>query len=296
MLDIKGSITAIITPFDNEGSVDQKALRNLVEFHISNGTNGIVPCGTTGESATLSHEEHFDVVEIVIDQVSGRVPVIAGAGSNSTLETKLLTKHAKDAGAEAALLITPYYNKPTQEGLFQHYKEIATSVDIPIILYNVPGRTALNMLPETVIRLSKIDNIVGIKEASGSIEQAVEIMKYTENFTLLSGEDSLTYPLMTLGAKGVISVTNNIAPGLMAKMCSCVLDGNYEDAREIHFKLSKLFKVLFCETNPIPVKKALYLMGVIEDEVRLPLTVMSKEGTEILKSAMREIGIELVNN
>ncbi len=296
MLDIKGSITAIITPFDKEGNVDQKVLRNLVEFHILNGTNGIVPCGTTGESATLSHDEHFDVVEIVIDQVAGRVPVIAGAGSNSTLETKLLTKHAKDAGADAALLITPYYNKPTQEGLYQHYNEIAKSVDIPIVLYNVPGRTALNMLPETVIRLSKIDNIIGIKEASGSIEQSVEIMKYTENFSLLSGEDFLTYPLMTLGATGVISVTNNVVPNLMATMCSSILDGKYLDAREIHFKLSKLFKVLFCETNPIPVKKALYLMGMIQDEVRLPLTCMSEQGTDVLKSTMHELGLDLVNS
>jgi len=291
----KGSIVAIVTPMKNN-KVDEEALRRLVEFQIENGTDGIVPCGTTGESATLTYEEHCQVIDIVIDQAKKRVPVIAGTGSNSTHETIFLTEHAKKAGADGALIITPYYNKPTQEGLYQHFKAVAESVDIPIILYNVPGRTACNMLPETVIRLSKIKNIVGVKEASGSLDQATEIILNTdENFSLLSGEDSLSYPLFCIGAKGVISVATNIVPALMAKMYDAFEAADYKTALETHLKLFPLFKAIFFETNPIPVKKAVHLMGLIEDEIRLPLVKMTKANEEKLRKVLLDLGINLKN-
>lgn len=292
---ISGSIVAIVTPFLDD-KIDEVALRNLVEFHIDNGTDGIVPCGTTGESATLSHEEHFNVVEIVIDQVKGRIPVIAGSGSNSTTESILLTEHAKRSGADAALLITPYYNKPTQEGLYIHYKTIADRVDIPIILYNVPSRTAVNMSSDTVIRLSKIDNIVGIKEASGNFDQITDIIRNTDDkFTMLSGEDALFYPTLALGGDGAISVSNNVVPNLMAKMYDTFVSGNYNQAKDIHYQLLDLFKILFCETNPIPVKYALYLLGMISDEIRLPLIKMSRDNSERLREVLIDLGIDLVD-
>lgn len=291
----KGSIVAIVTPMKN-GKVDEKALRDLVEFQIQNGTDGIVPCGTTGESATLSYEEHCQVIDIVIDQTQKRVPVIAGTGSNSTHETIYLTEHAKKAGADCALIITPYYNKPTQEGLYQHFKAVAEAVDIPIILYNVPGRTAVNMLPETVIRLSKIGNIVGVKEASGSLDQATEILSNVDkNFALLSGEDSLSFPLFCIGAKGVISVATNIVPSMMADMWDAFDRGEFLRAREIHMKLFPLFKAIFFETNPIPVKKAVYLMGMIEDEIRLPLVTMTKTNEDKLRKVLVDLGLKLKN-
>ncbi|MGA1861687.1 4-hydroxy-tetrahydrodipicolinate synthase [Deferribacter thermophilus] len=291
----KGSIVAIVTPM-KDGKVDEAKLRELVEFQIEKGTDGIVPCGTTGESATLTYEEHCQVIDIVIDQVKGRVPVIAGTGSNSTHETIFLTKHAKEAGADAALVITPYYNKPTQKGLYEHFKAVAEAVDIPIILYNVPGRTAVNMLPETVIELSKIKNIVGVKEASGSLDQAAEIIAGTDDsFALLSGEDSLTYPLLCLGAKGVISVATNIVPELMAELVDSFFAGDINKAKELHYKLFPLFKAIFFETNPIPVKKALYLMGLIEDEIRLPLVPMTEANTERLRKVLLDLGLSLKN-
>ncbi|BAI79726.1 dihydrodipicolinate synthase [Deferribacter desulfuricans SSM1] len=291
----KGSIVAIVTPM-KDGKVDEAKLRELVEFQIEKGTDGIVPCGTTGESATLTYEEHCQVIDLVIDQVKGRVPVIAGTGSNSTHETIFLTKHAKEAGADAALVITPYYNKPTQKGLYEHFKAVAEAVDIPIILYNVPGRTAVNMLPETVIELSKIKNIVGVKEASGSLDQAAEIIAGTDDsFALLSGEDSLTYPLLCLGAKGVISVATNIVPELMAELVDSFFAGDINKAKELHYKLFPLFKAIFFETNPIPVKKALYLMGLIEDEIRLPLVPMTEANTERLRKVLLDLGLSLKN-
>lgn len=291
----KGSIVAIVTPMKN-GKVDEKALRDLVEFQIQNGTDGIVPCGTTGESATLSYEEHCQVIDIVIDQTQKRVPVIAGTGSNSTHETIYLTEHAKKAGADCALIITPYYNKPTQEGLYQHFKAVAEAVDIPIILYNVPGRTAVNMLPETVIRLSKIGNIVGVKEASGSLDQATEILSNVDkDFALLSGEDSLSFPLFCIGAKGVISVATNIVPSMMADMWDSFDRGDFLRAREIHMKLFPLFKAIFFETNPIPVKKAVYLMGMIEDEIRLPLVTMTKTNEDKLRKVLVDLELKLKN-
>jgi len=295
MNKISGSIVAIVTPFLDD-KIDEVALRNLVEFHIANGTDGIVPCGTTGESATLSHDEHFNVVEIVIDQVKGRIPVIAGAGSNSTTETILLTEHAKKCGADAALLITPYYNKPTQDGLYMHYKTVADRVDIPIILYNVPSRTAINMCSDTVIRLSKIDNIVGIKEASGSIDQITEIIRNTDDsFTMLSGEDYLFYPILALGGDGVISVSTNVVPDLMSKLYDTFISRDYNQSKDIHYKLLDLFKVLFSETNPIPVKYALYLQGMISDELRLPLLKMSSDNIDRLKKVLIDLGIDLSN-
>ena len=292
----QGSIVALVTPF-KQGELDEKALRDLVEFHIAEGTNAIVPCGTTGESATLSHEEHCRVIEIVIDQVKKRLPVIAGAGSNSTKEAVFLTEHAKKSGADAVLSITPYYNKPTQAGLYQHFKTIAEQVDIPVVLYNVPGRTGVNMLPDTVIELSKIKNIVGVKEASGSLDQAGAILQHTDDsFDVISGEDSLTFPMMAMGAKGVISVTANVAPKKMAQMCKAVLENNMIEARKLHYELIDLSKAVFYETNPIPAKKAVYLMGLIENEIRLPLVEMTKENTEKLKTVMKNLGIKIVNN
>lgn len=292
----QGSIVALVTPF-KQGELDEKALRNLVEFHILEGTDAIVPCGTTGESATLSHEEHCRVIEIVIEQVNKRIPVIAGAGSNSTKEAIFLTEHAKKSGADAVLSITPYYNKPTQEGLFQHFKTIAEHVDIPMVLYNVPGRTGVNMLPETVVRLSKIKNIVGVKEASGSLDQAGAIIQHTDDsFDVISGEDSLTFPMMAMGAKGVISVVANVAPKKMAQMCKAVLNNNMLEARKLHYELLDLSKAVFYETNPIPAKKAVYLMGLMENEIRLPLVEMTKENTEKLKNVMQNLGIKIVNS
>jgi len=286
-----GSYVAIVTPF-KDGKVDEPTLRKLVDYQIAQGTDGIVPCGTSGESATLTHEEHCKVIDIVIDQTNKRVPVVAGAGSNSTHETLALTEHAKKAGADGALLITPYYNKPSQEGLYQHYKYVAERVEIPIIMYNVPGRTACNMLPETTIRLSKIPNIVSIKEASGSMDQAAEIINNTDDdFGLLAGEDALIFPYLTLGSNGVISASVNACPALVAEMYDAFAAGNTKRALELHFKLLPLFDAFFMETNPVPVKKALELMGLIGPEVRLPLLEMTPEGTAKMKAVMEQVGI-----
>ncbi|MCX8084962.1 MAG: 4-hydroxy-tetrahydrodipicolinate synthase [Calditerrivibrio sp.] len=290
----KGAITALVTPM-KDGMVDEEKLRNLVEFQIENGISGLVPCGTTGEAATLSYEEHMKVIEIVVDQAKKRVPVIAGTGSNSTHETIYLTEFAKKVGCEAALVVTPYYNKPTQKGLYEHYKAVAEAVDIPLVLYNVPGRTAVNMLPETVIKLSKINNIVAVKEASGSLDQVSEIIAGVDaNFDVLSGDDSMTIPMMALGGKGVISVASNIAPKEVSTMVECWLNGKIEEAKRLHLKLFPLFKGIFLETNPIPVKKALYLMGIIENDIRLPLVEMTPEGTEKLRKILIDLNIKLV--
>lgn len=290
----QGSMVALATPLKND-KIDENALRRLVDFQIENGTDALVPCGTTGESATLSYAEHCSVIEIVIDQTKKRVPIIAGAGSNSTHETIFLTEHAKKSGADGVLLITPYYNKPTQEGLFRHFQAVAEAVDIPQVLYNVPSRTGVNMLPETTVRLAGIKGIVGIKEASGSIDQAAYIIKNTpKEFHLISGEDSLTFPLMCLGAKGVISVATNIVPREMSEMCAKILKGDIAGAREIHYKLLDIFKGIFFETNPIPVKKALYFMGLAEDEIRLPLVTMTDSYACKLKDMMKELGIKIV--
>lgn len=286
-----GSIVAIVTPF-KDGRVDETALSALIENHVASGTAGIVPCGTTGESATLTHEEHKRVIELTVKIAGGRIPVIAGSGSNSTEEAVSLTLHAKSAGADGALLITPYYNKPTQEGLYQHYKKIAEAVNFPLVLYNIPGRTGVNMLPETVLRLMPFKNIVGIKEGSGSIQQVVELIHLCgERLTVISGDDAITLPMMVLGAKGVISVTANIVPGDMAKMVSTALQGDMCAALSWHDRLYPLHKALFLETNPIPVKAALALMGKCRDEVRLPLVPLSGPNRDRLKEVMTDYGL-----
>ncbi len=287
----KGSMVAIVTPFKN-GKVDEKALGDLIEFHVKSGTDVIVPCGTTGESATLSHEEHHRVVEFTVKTVNKRTPVIAGAGSNSTSETLELTTYAKKAGADGVLLITPYYNKPTQEGLYQHFKKVAESVDIPVILYNVPGRTSVNMLPPTVARLRAVRNIVGIKEATGDMKQVSEVIRLCgRDFDVLSGDDFTTFPMLALGGVGAISVTANIAPADCAAMFDAFFAGKTDEARRLHYKLEPLHGPMFIETNPIPVKTALALMGKIAEEFRLPLCPMADANKEKLKKALKDYGL-----
>jgi 4-hydroxy-tetrahydrodipicolinate synthase len=286
-----GSLVAIVTPFKN-GRVDERALVDLIEFQIANGTDGIVPCGTTGESATLTHDEHNQVIRLTIEAVRRRVPVIAGTGSNATAEAIALTKHAQEAGADGALLITPYYNKPTQEGLFRHYKAIAEAVELPLVLYNIPGRTSVNMLPATVARLASIKNIVAIKEGSASLQQVSEIVQACgERITVLSGDDPLTLPMMAIGAKGVITVTANIVPRDMAAMVDAFTAGKLDEAMRVHYRLSPLFTALFYETNPIPVKEALAMMGKIQPELRLPLCPMSAENRDKLARALKDYGL-----
>jgi 4-hydroxy-tetrahydrodipicolinate synthase len=286
-----GSHVAIVTPF-RKGTVDERAFSDLIEWQIASGTHGIVPCGTTGESATLSHEEHNRVIELTVEIVNRRVPVIAGTGSNSTDEAIALTRHAKRAGADGALLITPYYNKPTQEGLYRHYKAVAESVDLPLVLYNIPGRTGVNMLPSTIARLSSIKTIVGVKEGSGSVQQASDIVQMCgDRLTVLAGDDSLTLPMMAVGGKGVITVTANIVPAEMATLVNAFSSGRIADAQRIHFKLSPLFAALFFETNPIPVKEALGMMGKIDPELRLPLCPMAQDTREKLVRALKDAGL-----
>jgi len=282
-----GSMVALVTPFKN-GAIDEIALEKLVEFQITQGTQVICPCGTTGESATLSFEEHEKVVEIVIRAAAGRVPVMAGTGSNNTEEAIRLTRHAQKAGADACLLITPYYNRPTQEGLYQHFKKIAEQVDIPLVLYNVPSRTGVNMLPETVERLAQIKTIVGIKEASGMLSQISEIVRRCgSDFDVISGDDVNTLPLMAVGGKGVISVTANIAPREVSSMVRAAQNGDYEEARRLHLHLLPLHDAMFLQTNPIPVKTALSMMGKIAPELRLPLCPMPDELSRKLRSVLQ---------
>jgi len=287
----KGSIVAIVTPF-KDGKVDEEAYRELIEFQIENGTSAIVPCGTTGESATLNMEEHARVIDIAIEAVNKRVPVIAGTGGNSTNEAIELTAHAKKAGADATLQVTPYYNKPTQEGLYQHFKAIAEAVPLPQVLYNVPGRTSVNMLPETVARLAELPEVVAIKEASGNLGQMAEIVNLAgDKITLLSGDDNLTLPVLALGGKGVISVVANIVPKDTADMVAAWEQGQVDKAREMFYKLLPLCKAMFFETNPIPVKTSLALMGKIKEEMRLPLCSMSPANLERLKKVLGEYGL-----
>jgi len=288
----RGSIVAIVTPFRN-GKVDEKALGSLIEWHIKEGTNAIVPCGTTGESATLDYKEHFRVIQFTVEVVKNRVPVIAGTGANATDETIMITKEAKRSGADAALLVSPYYNKPTQEGLYRHYKAIAEAVKIPMVLYNVPGRTAVNMLPATVARLAEIKNIVGIKEATGDMKQVSEIIRLCgDRIDVISGDDFTTLPLMALGGQGVISVSANVAPRLVSQMCALWDQGKHDEARAIHYKLEPLNAAMFIETNPIPVKTALAMTGKIKEEFRLPLCEMSPANREKLKAVLK--GMKLV--
>ncbi len=288
----RGSIVAIVTPF-KKGKVDEKKLAELVQFQVDNGTSGIVPCGTTGESPTLTMAEHEKVVEICIDAVQGRIPIIAGTGSNSTAEAISLTKHAAKAGADAALLVTPYYNKPTQEGLYRHFKAVAHAVDIPIILYNIPGRSSRNIEIPTMARLARdCKNIIGVKEAAGSVSQMQEIKQLCpKDFLLISGDDGLTLPLLAIGGIGVISVAANIVPQDVANLVTTFNDGDIFGAQQIYFKLLPLVKALFLETNPIPVKTAMGMLGMCQDELRLPLCPMSQANLVSLKQALIDYGL-----
>ncbi|MEW6101887.1 MAG: 4-hydroxy-tetrahydrodipicolinate synthase [Candidatus Omnitrophota bacterium] len=288
----KGSIVAIVTPFQN-GKVDEKKLRDLIEFQIKNGASGIVPCGTTGESATLSFEEHDRVIEVSIEQARKRVAVIAGTGSNSTEEAIMLTKHAAKAGADASLQVSPYYNRPTQRGLYEHFKAVAESVHIPIILYNIASRTGVNIEPETIAGLARdCKNIAGVKEASGNLEQMSRIKAACpEGFDLIAGDDSLTLPVLSIGGTGVISVVANIVPAEVASLVAEFEKGNINKARQIHYKLLPLIKAMFIETNPIPVKTAMGLLGLCEPDLRLPLSPMSEQNLQLLKKSLVEYGL-----
>jgi 4-hydroxy-tetrahydrodipicolinate synthase len=288
----KGSIVAIVTPFHN-GKIDENKLRELIDFQIKNGTSGIVPCGTTGESATLSFDEHEKVIEITIDQVDKRAPVIAGTGSNSTAEAIMLTKEAAAAGADASLQVSPYYNRPTQAGLYEHFKAVAQSVDIPIILYNIAGRTGVNIEPETIARLVQdCKNIVAVKEASGSLDQMSRIRQLCpKSFDLISGDDSLTLPVLSIGGTGIISVVANIVPGDVAALVSAFEKGDIRKAQQLHYKLLPLIKAVFIETNPIPVKTAMGLLGMCRPDLRLPMCSMSAANLEKLKEALKDYGL-----
>ena len=286
-----GSMVALVTPF-KEGKVDWQSLEALVDFHIQNGTNGIVPCGTTGESATLDHKEHHEVIERVTKAVNKRIPVIAGTGSNSTTEAVALTKEAEKAGADGALMISPYYNRPTQEGIYQHYKKVASQVGIPIIVYNIPGRTGSKIEPETLARLAEIKNVAGVKEATGSVDQAIDVIRLCgDNLAVYSGEDSLTFSLMALGGKGVISTVANIAPKEMSELTNACLDGKWGRGRDLQLKLVPLIRSVFIETNPIPIKTALALMGKCSGELRLPLTPMSEGNLKTLRKTMSDFAL-----
>jgi len=287
----EGVMTALITPF-RDGEVDEPALRGLVERQIEAGVDGLVPCGSTGESATLSHEEHNRVVEITIDAAAGRVPVVAGTGSNSTAEAIALTAHAKEAGASGALLLSPYYNKPTQEGIYEHYAAVARETGLPLVIYNIPGRTASNIAPETIGRLAQLEHIVGIKEASGDLDQMSHVVAACpEDFAVLSGDDSLTLPLMSVGGKGVISTSSNVAPSQMAALVRTFAAGDAAGARALHHELLPLFDALFCETNPIPVKAACAALGWCDGEIRLPMTQITEPNLERLKVVLKDLGI-----
>ncbi|WP_462382516.1 4-hydroxy-tetrahydrodipicolinate synthase [Pseudomonas sp. Marseille-QA0892] len=289
---ISGSMVALATPMDAQGRLDWDSLSKLVDFHLQEGTNAIVAVGTTGESATLDVSEHIDAIGRVVEQVKGRIPVIAGTGGNSTRESVELTREAKNVGADACLLVTPYYNKPTQEGLYRHFREIAESVDIAQILYNVPGRTACDMLPDTVVRLADVANIIGIKEATGDLARAKTLIeRVPSDFLVYSGDDGTAVELMLLGGKGNISVTANVAPRLMSELCAAAIAGDADTARALNERLMPLNKALFIESNPIPVKFALHEMGLIPEGIRLPLTWLSDACQEPVRQAMRQSGL-----
>ncbi len=287
----EGVFTALVTPFRGD-AVDEPALRALVERQVAAGVDGIVPCGSTGEAATLSHAEHRRVVEVCVEAARGRVQVLAGTGSNSTRESIELTRHARDAGADGALLISPYYNKPTQEGVVAHYAAVARESGLPLVVYNIPGRTASNILPATMARLAEIELVVGVKEACGDVAQISRVVAACpDSFTVLSGDDALTLPVIAVGGRGVISTTSNVAPREMVELVAAARAGQLARAREIHLRLLPLFDALFCETNPIPVKAALALLGLVEDEIRLPLTPLGAANRERVQAALKEQGI-----
>ena len=287
---LQGSMVAIVTPFA-DGQVDYEALARLIEFQIAGGAQGIVPCGTTGESPTLSHAEHGEVIEFTIKQVAGRIPVIAGTGSNSTEEAVRLTRRAKDAGADACLIVSPYYNKPTQQGMFDHIRRLA-EVELPIVLYNIPGRTSIELAPETIIRMyNEIEMVVAIKEATGKLDIASEIASACD-ITILSGDDSLTLPLSSVGATGVISVLANILPAELRSFCDTIASGDITAARAMHLKLFPLFKGMFVQTNPIPIKAALAMAGMIRNELRLPMSPLDDEYRQPLAELLGQFGVD----
>jgi len=286
----RGSIVAVVTPFTEDYEVDFDAYGRLVDMHLAEGTHGIVPCGCTGEAATLSHEEQHKCIKFVVERVAGRMPIIAGTGSNNTNEAISLTKHAKDVGADGALVITPYYNKPTEEGQIAHYRAIADAAEFPIMLYNVPGRTATKLSPETVATLGEHPHIASIKEACGSLNQVSDIRAQSD-IVVMSGDDALTLPMMAVGATGVVSVAANVAPGKSAAMCNAFLDGDYAKAQALHYELLPLYKALFFESNPIPVKAALAEMGLIKNVLRLPLTPMRAEPFARLLPVLEQLGL-----
>jgi 4-hydroxy-tetrahydrodipicolinate synthase len=287
----KGSMVALVTPF-KDGKIDEKALESLVEFHIKNGTTALVPCGTTGESATLNYDEHDRVIELTVEFAAGRIPVIAGTGSNCTDEAIKLTAHAKKAGAAASLQVSPYYNRPTQKGLYLHFRAIAEAVDMPVILYNIASRTGVNIEPETFVKLAGVKNIIGVKEASGSLEQMSRIKKACpKEFLLISGDDALTLPVLSIGGVGIISVVSNIIPGDVADMCAAFEKGDIKKAEALHYKMLPLVKACFIETNPIPVKTAMGLMKMIDPGMRLPLCEMAPENREKLVKELKGYGL-----
>ena len=287
----EGVLTALVTPF-RDGDPDEEALRNLIERQIEAGVDGLVPCGSTGESATLSHTEHQSVVEITVQAVRGRVPVVAGTGSNDTAAAIELTRHARRAGADGALLISPYYNKPTQQGIVEHYSAVAREAQLPLLVYNIPGRTGSNILPATMARLADIEHVVGVKEACGDLGQISELIaRCPDGFDVLSGDDALTLAMLAIGARGLISTTSNVAPREMCELVRAFRAGDSARARAIHYQLLPLFDALFCETNPIPVKTALHLMGLIDPQVRLPLTPIEARNRERVQVALKELGV-----
>ncbi len=291
-MKFQGAFTALVTPFQN-GEIDEERFRSLIERQINEGINGLVPCGTTGESATMSHQEHMQAIKVCVEQADGRVPVVAGAGSNNTREAVELTRFAKEAGADGALHITPYYNKPTQEGMVAHFTAIAQEVSLPLIIYNVPGRTGSNLLPETLARMSRdIPEVVGVKEASGNIRQISEVIEYCgQDFTVLAGDDFVVLPLLALGGKGVISVASNLVPAKMAELCSAFLANDLDRAQVIHYSLAPLCRAMFLETNPIPVKTAMALMGKLDLEFRLPLVPMQPDHKAELNRVLKDSGL-----
>ncbi|MBP8277819.1 MAG: 4-hydroxy-tetrahydrodipicolinate synthase [Propionivibrio sp.] len=292
MNTITGSIVAIVTPMHEDGSLDLPCLRKLIDFHVQEGTDAIVIVGTTGESPTVDVEEHQELIRVAVDHAAGRIPVIAGTGANSTSEAIEMTAFAKKVGADAALSVVPYYNKPTQEGLYRHFKAIAEAVDIPVILYNVPGRTVADLANETTLRLAQIPNIVGIKDATGNMERGAELInRAPEGFSVFSGDDGTACALLMLGGKANISVVANVAPRMMHEMCMAAISGDVAKARELNFRLSALSRHLFCEANPIPVKWACQQMGLMEGGIRLPLTPLSADCHERVRSAMRQAGL-----
>lgn len=289
----EGALTAMVTPFDEEGKVDEEGLRENVRFQIKRGIHGLVPVGTTGECATLSYEEHNRVVDVVVDAAKGKVPVLAGTGSNSTWEAVMLTQHAKEVGADGALLVVPYYNKPTQAGLYAHFKKLAEEVDLPQVIYNIPSRTGVNMMPEVMAKLAKLKNIVGVKEASGDIKQIARIIELTrsENLSVTSGDDSLTFEVMKLGGVGVISVTSNLVPDKVAELVNSLRSGDIKTAERINTELASLYKALFIETNPGPVKMAMNWMGMAAGGLRLPLVELELENQEKLRKVLVDMGL-----